>query len=297
VRCLIVGCGYVGIPLGAQLASLGHEVYGLRRNISSRVQLTSTGIIPMFADITRPETLPRISARFDWVVLCTASSGGGPDDYRRVYLEGARNVVDWLAETPPKALVYTSSTSVYGQVDGSEVDETSPTQPAASTAQILIEAEGYLLNQSRKGRMPSVVMRLAGIYGPERGYWLKQFIKGEAAIDGVGDRYLNMIHRDDVIGVVVKALEAALPGQIFNVADDEPATQLDLFQWMSRRLQRPLPPRSDDVPQLGRKRGFTNKRVLNAKLKSQLQYRLKYPTFRQGFEVEIRRLEEAGALS
>ena len=295
MRCLIIGCGYVGLPLGAQLASSGHEVYGVRRNSHAQHQLAASGIIPMFADITRRETLPPISARFDVVVLCAASSGGGPEDYRRVYLEGARNVVDWLAETPPRILVYTSSTSVYGQIDGSEVDESSPTQPATATAALLVQAEKFLLEQTRLGRMPCVVMRLAGIYGPERGYWLKQFLQGEAKIEGRGDRYLNMIQRDDVIGAVAKALEVASPGEIFNVADDEPVTQLDCFEWMSRRLRRPLPPRSD-VPQPGRKRGFTNKRVLNTKLKSQLEFRLEYPTFREGFEVEIRRLEAAGAL-
>jgi hypothetical protein len=66
---------------------------------------------------------------------------------------------------------------------------------------------------------------------------------------------------------------------------------------MSTRLQRALPKVACDVPLAVRKRGFTNKRVLNTKLKSQLQYRLKYPTFREGFEVEIRRLEEAGTLT
>jgi nucleoside-diphosphate-sugar epimerase len=276
---------------------LGHEVYGLRRNGSSRTQLTSPGIIPIFADITLPESLPRVPARFDWVVLCAASSGGGPDDYRRVYLEGSRNVVDWLAETPPKTLVYTSSTSVYGQVDGSEVDESSPTQPATSTAQILVQAEEFLIEQTRIGRMPSVVMRLAGIYGPERGYWLKQFLQREAKIEGRGDRYLNMIHRDDVIGAIRKALEVASPGQIFNVVDDEPVTQLACFEWMSTRLQRALPKAVGDVSSPLRKRGFTNKRVRNSKLKSQLEYNLKYPSFREGFEVEIRRLEDPGGLS
>jgi len=60
---------------------------------------------------------------------------GGAEDYRAVYLQGTRNLIEWLLAAPPKKFVYTSSTGVYGQTDGSLVTETSPTEPAAETAQ------------------------------------------------------------------------------------------------------------------------------------------------------------------
>jgi nucleoside-diphosphate-sugar epimerase len=228
-------------------------------------------------------------------VLCVASSGGGLDDYRRIYLEGSQNVLNWLADSPPQKLVYTSSTSVYGQVDGSVVDETSPTEPTSPTSQILVQTEN-LLRQNQNARIPSLVLRLAGIYGPGRGFWLKQYLKGEARIEAGGARYLNMIHREDVVGATINALEIARPGEVFNVVDDEPVTQLNYFEWLSQRLRRDMPPQSTEVGQLLGKRGFTNKIVRNTKLKEHLHYCLRYPTFREGYEVEIRRLEQEAPL-
>src|SRR5688500_15413470 len=123
MRVLIVGCGYVGLPLGTELARQGHEVFGLRRDSSAEAELKRAGIKPLFADITRPEPLANLPRDFEWVVNCVASSGGGAQEYRRVYLEGIRHLLQWLAPQRPQKFVYTSSTSVYGQTDGSLVDE------------------------------------------------------------------------------------------------------------------------------------------------------------------------------
>src|SRR5437867_638588 len=131
MRVLIIGCGYVGLPLGAELVNEGHEVFGLRRSSKARDELKRIGIKPLTGDITKPEELARLPSSYDWIINCVASSGGGAEEYREVYLQGAINVIEWLAPSLPKKFVYTSSTSVYGQTDGSLVTETSLTQPAA----------------------------------------------------------------------------------------------------------------------------------------------------------------------
>jgi nucleoside-diphosphate-sugar epimerase len=137
------------------------------------------------------------------------------------------------------------------------------------------------------GSFPAVILRLAGIYGPGRGFWFKQFLSGEARMAGRGERFLNMIHRDDVVGAIALALRRSVPGRIFNVADDEPVSQRDFFLWLSERLGRPQPPSAPEEPEAARKRGTTNKRVSNRRLKQELGYRFKYPTFREGYAVEI----------
>jgi nucleoside-diphosphate-sugar epimerase len=287
MRVLIVGCGYVGLPLGAALAAMGNEVYGLRRAAWGAAGPDSAGIRPLAGDITRPEDLARLPAGYDWVVNCVSSSGGGPEEYRSLYVQGARNLLAWLAARPPRRFVYTSSTAVYGQDDGSGVDESAPTEPRVETARVLVEAEQVLLEAARQRAFPAVIMRLAGIYGPGRGYWLKQYLSGQARIEGGGGRILNMIHRDDVVGALIAALEKGRPGEIYNAVDDEPVTQLACFQWLSGALGRPLPPAAREGAGTARKRGLTHKRVSNRKLKTQLGYTFKYPTFRQGYEAEI----------
>ena len=133
-------------------------------------------------------------------------------------------------------------------------------------------------------------MRVAGIYGPGRGHWFKAFLRGEARIEGDGSRTLNMIHRDDLIGVIIAALERGQPGEIYNAADNEPVSQLRFFEWLAAELKRPLPPTVTADAEVWRKRGVTNKRVSNAKLKAELEYQFQFPDFRAGYAAELRRL-------
>ena len=294
MKCLIVGCGYVGLPLGAELVRLGHEVFGIRRSATAGNELLTAGIHPLNADITRPEQLARLPRNFDWVVNCTATSGGSVEDYRRVYVQGTNHLIEWLSDSPLKTFVFTGSTSVYGQTDGSWVRETAATEPAAETAKVLLETERRLLTAAGDRKFPAVILRVAGIYGPNRGHWFNQFLKGEARIDGDGSRFLNMIHRDDVVGCVIAALRNGRAGEIYNAVDDEPVSQMNFFQWLAEELGRPMPPSMPENPEENRKRGLTNKRVSNRKLKMELGYQFKYTDFRSGYTAEILRLEQAG---
>jgi nucleoside-diphosphate-sugar epimerase len=308
MRVLIVGCGYVGLPLGKELVRQGHEVFGLRRRALAEAEMQAAGIVPLHADITLPDSLKNLPRDFDWVVNCTASGGGGgAADYRKIYLEGNRNLIAWLAGSTLKKFIYTSSTSVYAQNDGSLVTEKSPAEPEADTAKVLVETENMLLDtwerrhlageSSEKRRQdasapgfPAVVLRVAGIYGPGRGHWFKQFLRGEARIEGDGARWLNMIHRADLIGVIIAALRDATPGEIFNAVDNEPVSQLKFFEWLAAELKRPMPPTVPADSEIWRKRGVTNKRVSNAKLRAEWKYEFQFPDFRAGYAAEIARL-------
>ena len=284
MRVLIVGCGYVGLALGAELVKSGHEVSGLRRTAGTEGELQAAGIKPLVGDITKPQELARFPSAYDWVVNCVASAGGGAEEYRKVYLQGTRNLIEWLSDDRPKTFVYASSTSVYGQTDGSVVAESSPAEPVAETARVLRETEEVLLQAAPD--FPAVILRVAGIYGPGRGHWFKQYLRGEATIEGDGGRILNMVHRDDVVGAIIAALENGRAGEIYNAADDEPVSQLDFFRWLSGRLGKELPPFAPEEAEI-RKRGTTNKRVSNRKLTEELGYQFKYPTFREGYGTEL----------
>jgi nucleoside-diphosphate-sugar epimerase len=295
MRVLIVGCGYVGVPLGAELVRLGHEVFGLRRNLSAESELKTAGIQPLFGDVTKPNELKNLPHDFDWVVNCVAA-GGDVENYREVYFNGTINLFEWLAPNPPKKFVYTSSTSVYAQNDGSQVKESSPTEPAAETSKILVETEKVLLHAVAQNKFPAVILRVVGIYGPDRGHWFKQFLKDAAHIEGDGARFLNMIHRDDLVGCIIAALKNGRPGEIYNATDDEPVNQLHFFQWLAQAVDKPLPPSVPENPGEYRRRGVTNKRVSNRKLKMELGHRFKYPNFRIGYSAELLRLDRMGKL-
>src|SRR5882724_11542160 len=105
MRVLIIGCGYMGLPLAAKLAREGHEVCGRRRTRAADAERRSCGIVPLCADITEPHTLEALPSQYDWVVNCVSSSGGGAAEYRRVYFDGTGNVIKWLETTPPQKYV------------------------------------------------------------------------------------------------------------------------------------------------------------------------------------------------
>ncbi len=298
MRVLIVGCGYVGLPLGAELVRLGHEVHGLRRQAAAVDELKAAGIIPHLGDVTRAEDLARLPGPFDWVVNTVASGHGGEDEYRSVYYEGTRNLIDWLAGTPLQKFVYTSSTGVYGQTDGSLVKEDAPTVPGTPTGEWLVKTEGLLLDAARARKSPAVILRVAGIYGPGRGHYFHQYLRNEARIPGKGERLMNMIHRDDVVGSIVAALRSGRAGEIYNAVDDEPVAQVHFFRWLSETLGKWMPPFvPEEAGEVVRKRGLTHKKVSNRRLRMELGVQLKYPNFRKGYTAEITRLDRAGELN
>ena len=296
MRVLIIGCGYVGVHLGAELTRLGHEVFGLTRTGATDAALQERGIRPLMADITRPTDLHGLPLPFDWVVNTVASNRGGPAEYRLTYLEGMRHILQWLEAAPPKKFVYTSSTSVYAQTDGSLVKETSPAEPQNELGQVLVAAEQLLLEAVRAKKIPAIILRAAGIYGPGRGQLFLQYLKDEARIPGHGERLVNMIHRDDLAACILTALKSGRPGEIYNATDDEPVPLIHFFRWLSETLGKNMPPFVREDQSAPRKRAVTHKKVSNRKLRMELGAPLRYPTFRQGYTAEIQRLQDAGEL-
>ena len=238
---------------------------GGTHSAESAAALAGEAFPVLACDITDRAALGRLPA-VEAVVHCASSGRGGVEQYRAVYLEGARALADVLA---PRRFVFTSSTSVYAQTDGSVVNEESAAEPDRETGRILREAEEVVL--ARGGS----VARLAGIYGPGRSVLLKKFFADEAVIEGDGGRVINQVHRDDIASALALLLESSAHG-IFNVCDDEPMTQRTLYEWLAQHFHKPLPPTGPPDP--NRKRGWTSKRVSNAKLRA-LGWAPHFPTF------------------
>jgi nucleoside-diphosphate-sugar epimerase len=210
------------------------------------------------------------------VVHCASSGGGGVTAYRKVYLEGARHMHAFL---PEARRILVSSTSVYGQTDGGWVDESSPTTPASETSQVLVQAEG------EAPAVGAMVVRAAGIYGPGRAALFEKFRRSDAVIEGDGSRWVNQVHRDDLVAALVHLLEPAAPLETYNAADDEPVMLRDYYAWCSEKLEKPMPPYGPVDPK--RKRGLTNKRVSNRKLRA-TGWSPQFPTFREGLANGLR---------
>lgn len=287
MKALILGLGYIGTPLAESLAGAGHEVHGVRRRVEPDARLEAAGVKLLSGDVTRADGLDAVDRHYDWVINSVSSSRGGMEAYRATFLDGAEHLIRWLRDCRPSRFIFTSSSSVYGQTDGAEVDEETPAEGAGETGRILAETERrYLESPAELSKV--TVLRIAGIYGPERGYLFQKFLNGEATITGDPNRWLNQVHRDDVVGTILAVLNTSAPPDLLNVADCEPVRQIDFYRWLGARLEKPLPPAAP-IPAT-RKRAVTNKRVLNTRLMGLLGDGMIHPSFREGYESEIRRL-------
>jgi nucleoside-diphosphate-sugar epimerase len=291
MRILIVGCGYVGLALGRRLSSSGAEVLGLRRQGDPDGAMAAAGIQPLCGDLTQPADLEAIPGDFDSVVCAVSSSRGGADAYREVYLGGARNLIEWARHRRVGRIVSVSSTSVYSQTDGSWVSEDSPVEPAGETGRLLVATEQLFAEAHRSGVVPTQIVRVAGIYGPERGHLFGQFIAGLARRDPGQGRWINMIHRDDVASALEAILLHGEAGRTYNAVDDEPVLQGEFLRFLATETGLPLPPLAESAdparPIPVRKRGITHKRVSNRRLREELGWQPRFPTFREGYAEAI----------
>jgi nucleoside-diphosphate-sugar epimerase len=275
-RILIAGYGYVGQAAADLYHAADWAVEGWTRSAESVATLSAKPYPICEVDISRRAKVAERTGTFDAVIHCASSSGGDAEMYRQVYLNGTRNLLEMF---PGSKLLFTSSTSVYAQRDGSWVTEESETKPTRETSQTLLETEGLVLANG------GIVARLAGIYGPGRSALLTKFVEGTAIIDAENDRFVNQVHRDDIAASLFLLLSRkGQSGQIYNVVDDEPTLQSQCYRWLAQRLDRPPPPIGRSSQQ--RKRGDSNKRVSNEKLR-RLGWTPQYPTFAEAMEKSI----------
>jgi nucleoside-diphosphate-sugar epimerase len=275
-RVLIAGCGYLGQATADLFHGAGWEVEGWTRSARAAGELSKKPYRVGAVDISDRRQVDSCKGEFDAVIHCASTRGGDAELYRRVYLNGVRHLLTRFAKS---TILFVSSTSVYAQTGGEWVTEESAAEPEHETGKILLETEQSVLDRS------GIVVRLAGIYGPGRSYLLKRFLAGEAVIDSQNDRFVNQVHRDDAATALLALLGRPAQGhEIFNVVDDQPIPQSECYRWLATRLNRDLPPVG--TAKAKRKRGASNKRVSNAKLRA-FGWNLRYPTFVEGMEKSV----------
>ncbi len=288
MRILIAGCGYVGSELARQLAARGDTVFGLRRNTA----LLPEGVMPVPADLEKPETLAVLPGNLDAVVYAASANGYSAEAYRAAYYSGLRHLLDALRDQGlPGRVLFTSSTGVYTQDGGEWLDEDSPTTANRPTAQALLDGEALIHDLEVSG----TVVRFSGIYGPGRTRLIDSVADGSARLEPKDDRCLNHIHRDDCAGILAHLLTVESPSPLYLGTDCEPRPRNDLLRWIAGELGVPEPPSRDEPEpntrpsERGGNRRYRNQRILDT------GYAFRYPTYREGYGALIsERRDSAG---
>lgn len=288
---LVVGCGYLGERVARLWRDAGETVFVVTRSTARADALASDGYRPIVADVTDRTALSAISAaipQLDTVLYAVGFDRAAGRAMREVYVDGLRNVLDALpAET--RRMIYISSTGVYAQNDGSWIDEQSPCEPTREGGQVCLAAE-QLLSQHSLGER-AIVLRLAGIYGPDR-IPRAADLKAGKPVTASPDGYLNLIHVDDAARIVLAVEQhfsesrrdsATTMPQTYLVSDGQPVLRRDYYSYVSQLLGAPVPTFAPaESPEFSARRGNTDKRVSNAKLCSEIQYKFEYPSYREG---------------
>ena len=281
MNILIAGCGYVGTALGVRLAAEGHGVWGLRRHPDG----LPDGVRPLAADLSDASTLRLLPRDLDVVYYTAGAADRTEAAYRSAYVDGPRHLLEALQRQGqrPRRVLFTSSTGVYAQDGGEWVDENSPAAAVASPAAgSCWRVSGFFWTAA----FPATVVRLAGIYGPERTRLVDSLRQGGATYRENPPSYLNLIHRDDCAGALRHLATAARPASLYIGVDYQPVDRGTLLRWLSGLLNTPPPRLVADAD--GRRR---NKRCRNARLVAS-GYAFHYPTFKHGYSAIARALSE-----
>jgi nucleoside-diphosphate-sugar epimerase len=262
----ILGCGYVGSALAACWQEQGHFVTG---TTTSRERLARLGELVSKAVVMKGDDLPAVHSLLegqDTLVVSIAPTGSRQADeatYADTYLTTAKNLVEALSYAPTvKQVIYLSSCSVYGDRQGEWVDETAQIEPVDRNSQVLYESEQIIL-QAANDRQKVCVLRLGGIYGSGRE--LVGMFGGLAGMTmaGKGDRFVNWVHRDDIIGAIEFARLNDLNG-VYNLVDDSQMTIKEQVKLVCDYYN--LPPVNWDSSKLSLQR--KSLQVSNQKLKA-----------------------------
>ncbi len=270
MKVAIIGCGYVGTAMAQKWQSQGlvvlatttrHERVSELATVADRIEVLLGNDAPQLRTALADQQV---------VLLCVGPKRGA--NYADTYLSTAQTLAQILPETGVKQLIYTSTSSVYGQHQGNWVTEATAVTPASENGKVIAAAEQTLL-AAANAQQQVCILRLGGIYGPGR---TLAKIYGRAAgttRPGKGDERSNWVHLDDIVGAIDWVRRHQLSG-LYNVVQDDVPKVRDLIDAVCQRHG--LEPVQWDETQPSSR--FYNARVSNAKLKD-TGYQFVHPSF------------------
>jgi nucleoside-diphosphate-sugar epimerase len=276
VKLFCFGLGYSALHF---LESLGNaEASGTVRDADKARALTRDGVAAFVYDGARADKamLPHL-AQAEALLVSIAPGADDPVLARFAQAIGAMKRL--------RSVVYLSTIGVYGDHDGEWVEETSKTAPRSERGRARLVAEGQWRALGASMQIPVHILRLAGIYGPGRNLLLK-LREGQARRIVKPGQTFNRAHVEDIAQAIALTLEAPGEGGVWNVADEEPAPPQDVIAYAARLLGIEPPPEeafeTAGMTPMARSFYADNKRVSIAKLKRELGFKPKYPTYREG---------------
>ena len=261
------------------------NLFALTSSVERIAALREHGIKPLTGNLDRPSTLARLAGIATHVVHMAPPPQQGWSDPRTLALLRALR-----GRTLPAALVYGSTSGVYGDCGGAWVDEVRGYNASTPRAVRRVDAERQLRFWSRSTGVRANVLRIPGIYAKDRegGTPRERLHKGTPVLQAQDDVYTNHIQADDLARACVAALWKGRPLRAYNVSDDTELKMGDYFDLAADLYQLPRPPRvaregaQAQLPVMLLSFMSESRRLTNTRMKTELGLRLRYPTVREG---------------
>lgn len=247
--------------------------------------LRAQGLVPLRGDLDDPATLRRLAGLADRVLHLAPPPTQGVRDPRTRALGQAL-----LRRTRPLALVYGSTSGVYGDCGGDWVAETRRPAPRTERGLRRLDAEAAVHFLGRAGGVRTSVLRIPGIYASDRvgGTPRERLAKGTPVLRAEEDVYTNHIHADDLARACIAALWRGRPQRTVNVNDDTVLKMGDYFDLAADLYGLPRPPRVSAEVARGQLSLMVlsfmseSRRLLNTRMRTELKLPLRHPTVEQG---------------
>jgi nucleoside-diphosphate-sugar epimerase len=279
---LIAGFGDLGREIACTMhadpALADESVLALRRHIptpeTAAAKINSPNLRWVKADLLDLDSLFQLPTGITHVVFCATPDKRDEASYQATYVQGLKNLLQALAGTgnAQARVLFVSSTAVYGAEQAGWLDESSATEPSGFNGRVLLEAERELTNQ-----WPDhLILRLSGIYGPNRVFLLKQLLAGATSVPTSDAFWANRIHVADAASAVIHLLKRKPLTGIYIGTDSTPVPLKTLYRELAAALGAQTPREGPPSLMMGKKR-LSNQKLCDS------GFAFRWPDCRQGY--------------
>ncbi|MBV6641260.1 MAG: SDR family oxidoreductase [Cyclobacteriaceae bacterium] len=256
----IIGCGWLGLPLGQYLADSGYRVKGSTTRKEKLPEIEQSGIEPYLLSF-EPDLVgnPGDFSSSDILIinLPPRNQGDDPNYHRKQLL-----AIQQLAEKQIGKLLFVSSTGVYPNTNSKVMESDADPGQLSRGGVSLLEMENLFMENPD---FQTTVIRFGGLYGPGR--HPGRFLVGRNGLSGANNP-VNMIHLEDCIGVIKSIIEQDIWGEIFNACSPTEETRKSFYHKAAKDLGIDPPEFSDETAPF--------KKVSPEKLINATGYQFKY---------------------
>ncbi len=276
IHLLIAGCGDLGMRVARRvLQNPINRVWGLKRTRPD-AQERMPGISWFEADLSNPESMKNLPIGITHILFSAAPNARTEFDYRALYFDGLRNVVQNAYSSALKRVLFISSTAVYGEHGDEWVNEDTPVNPKNFNGRVLLEAEHWLSTFGFEHALTTLNLRLSGIYGPGRIALLEKLKLGLVGAPCSAAHWSNRIHVEDAAAAVAYLMGLEHPQSTYLITDSTPLPMRILYEALAQQVGGPVPPVSESPAFVG------SKRLSNARLR-ETGFVFQWPDSRDGY--------------